>query len=114
MDYEFFRSPKISYSKIEDAPGYLFNAIKYYKSFYGPSTEEYDEFRRINKGKFVDLMPYILNILDYWFVQREKLKERSFLHKLVLEREEQKQQFERLKKYMKKYKPNKLKEEGIE
>jgi hypothetical protein len=58
-------------------------------------------------------MKYIQMILEYWFVLREKLKSRSTLHYIILIEEERKIECDKLKAYLKKYKPAILKVEGL-
>lgn len=58
-------------------------------------------------------MKYIQMILEYWFVLRERLKARSILHQTILVEEERKVESDKLKAYLKKYKPVILKVEGL-
>ena len=86
--YNFFINAEHSFSKIEEAPDYLFLAIKRFRQYYGPSKEEEEEFRRQNRNKNTACveLDYINTIMEYWFEKREKLKERSSLHRLLLEK----------------------------
>lgn len=85
-----------------------------FKRFYGPNEDEIRDYLRENKIKEDIKLDYINLIIDYYFVQRQKLKDRSTLHRLLLLKEETQDEIDILKKYLKKFKPLKLKEEGFE
>ena len=55
-------------------------------------------------------MEYINTITEYWFEKREKLKQRSLLHRLLLEKQEKQKERDQLLAYLKKFKPAKFKE----
>jgi hypothetical protein len=58
-------------------------------------------------------MKYLQNIMEYWFVFRENLKQRSNLHKHILLEEEREHEIKTIKAYFTKFNPSKLKAEGL-
>lgn len=48
-------------------------------------------------------MLYIKALLDYFFVHRDKLKAKSILHQLMLDRQERKEMIEDCQKYVAKF-----------
>lgn len=91
-----------------------YEAIRKFKIFYGPTKEEEEDYLRSKKIKEEPRLKYLNQLLDYWFVSRGKLKERSTLHRLLLDKEEKQPLIDKLMGYYKKFKPNKLKEEGFQ
>lgn len=57
-----------------------FYLLKRFIKFYGPSETEFKAYLRETRKNEDDKMKYITMVLDYWFVEREKLKSRSRLH----------------------------------
>lgn len=89
-------------------------ALKHFIEFYGPSKSEYEDFKRSTRKQEDDKMRYINMVLEYWFENREKLKNRSQLHFILLIQEDKKKEVDLLKHYYKTYKPKKYKEENLE
>mmetsp|Transcript_35845 Transcript_35845/g.26628 ORF Transcript_35845/g.26628 Transcript_35845/m.26628 type:complete len:247 (-) Transcript_35845:35-775(-) len=92
----------------EDVKKVMPRQIKLFKKFidfYGPRKQEYEDFKRTNKVVEDAKMDYINMILEYWFVQRQKLKARSLLHEMLLLAEERSFDIKVIQNYFKKYKP---------
>eukprot|EP00347_Sterkiella_histriomuscorum_P006809 403351348 len=83
---------------------------RYFIQRYGPNQGEEEEYLRTQRVKEDTKMEYIKLIMKYWFVDREKLKGRSLLHRLILEQEDSKDDIELMQKYFRKFKKKKFNE----
>eukprot|EP00347_Sterkiella_histriomuscorum_P012072 403369996 len=108
-----FMSSKLfsdSLANIHLIQGPRFQSARYFIQRYGPNQGEEEDYLRTQRVKEDTKMEYIKLIMKYWFVDREKLKGRSLLHRLILEQEDSKYDINLMQKYFQKFKKNKYNE----
>lgn len=61
---------------------------KRFIDFYGPGSVEFHDYLIVNKIKEDAKMKWLNDLLHFYFVDREKFKEKSELHRMLLIKEE--------------------------
>jgi len=72
-------------------------ALQRFIRFYGPSPSEYAEYVKQEKKKQDPKTEFILGLLDYYFVQRESLKQKSTIHEMILVKREREPTIKKLR-----------------
>ena len=83
-----------------------------FHEFYGPNPAQYKEYLLMTKQKEDPSYEFVRKNIEFWFKDREGLKGRSNLHKLLLEQEERKGDTRKIVKFLKKFKPEKIPKES--
>eukprot|EP00347_Sterkiella_histriomuscorum_P007050 403350439 len=104
------RKTKDNLANIHLIKPFRFKNARYFIKRYGPYPGEEEEYLNSQEGKVDIKMEYIKLIMQYWFVDKEQLKGRSMLHRLILEQEDNKDDIELMQKYFQKFKKNKYNE----
>jgi hypothetical protein len=82
--------------------------FKRFHEFYGPNPAQYKEYLLLTKQKHDPRYEFVKKNIEFWFQDREGLKARSNIHKLLLEQEERKGETRKIVKFLKKFKPEKI------
>ncbi|CDW73155.1 UNKNOWN [Stylonychia lemnae] len=100
--------------QVKTMPATNIMEAKKFRDKYGPTEREIQYFLRTQRQTENILISFINSVFEYFYKEREKLKSRSEIFRLILEQEESMHRgnFQDLQKYFKKYKP-KLYEENF-